>query len=66
MKKLKLLAQKNMSVVQNTSNLSVMESITLSFFMSDNGPIQLQVGANLLTIDHLPFVYLNILPILSH
>ena len=66
MKKLKLLAQKNMSVVQNTSNLSVMESSTLSFFMSDNGPIQLQVGANLLTIDHLPFVYLNILPILSH
>ena len=65
MKKLKLLAQKNMSVVQNTSNLSVMESSTLSFFMSDNGPIQLQVGANLLNI-YITFVHLIILPILSH
>ena len=63
MKKLKLLAQKNMSVVQNTSNLSVMESSTLSFFMSDNGPIQLQVGANLLIM--MIFVHHIILPILS-
>ena len=63
MKKLKLLAQKNMSVVQNTSNLSVMESSTLSFFMSDNGPIQLQVGASYLLI--MIFVHHIILPILS-